>query len=203
MKARQKARICNDTFWLGKRHKAKDNPSLAASSKSMPCRERPGVNSSKTTTPNVNPSLTPLILFAARRSPRRKGWRRLRARHGYALRVLLADDHQAMLALTADALASECLVVGRAGDGCQLLAEADRLHPDVIMLDITMPRLDGIAAARQLQRSQGGLPASFLTVHEDGDCASAALDAGGFGYIAYSIRMILDHPRGNAALDDD
>ena len=158
MKARQKARICNDTFGLGERDKAKDNPSLAASSKSMPCRERPGVNSSKTTTPNVNPSLTPLILFAARRSPRRKGRRRLRARHGYALRVLLADDHQAMLALTADALASECLVVGRAGDGCQLLAEADRLHPDVIMLDITMPRLDGIEAARQLQRWQGACP---------------------------------------------
>ena len=169
----------------------------------MPCRERPGVNSSKTTTPNVNPSLTPLILFAARRSPRRKGWRRLRARHGYALCVLLADDHQAMLALTADALASECLVVGRAGDGCQLLAEADRLHPDVIMLDITMPRLDGIEAARQLQRSQGGLPASFLTVYEDAAYARAALDAGGLGYIAYSIKMILDHPRGNAALDDD
>ena len=144
-------------FGLGERDKAKDNPSLAASSKSMPCRERPGVNSSKTTTPNANPSLTPLILFAARRSPRRKG-RRLRARHGYALRVLLADDHQAMLALTADALASECLVVGRAGDGCQLLAEADRLHPDVIMLDITMPRLDGIEAARQLQRWQGACP---------------------------------------------
>ena len=108
-----------------------------------------------------------------------------------------------MLALTADALASECLVVGRAGDGCQLLAEADRLHPDVIMLDITMPRLDGIEAARQLQRCAGGLPASFLTVHEDADYARAALDAGGLGYIAYSIKMILDHPRGNAALDDD
>ena len=144
-------------FGLGERDKAKDNPSLAASSKNMPCRERPGVNLSKTTTPNANPSLTPLILFAARRSPRRKG-RRLRARHCYALRVLLADDHQAMLALTADALASEYLVVGRAGDGCQLLAGADRLHPDVIMLDITMPRLDGIEAARQLQRWQGACP---------------------------------------------
>jgi CheY-like chemotaxis protein len=202
MKARQKARICNDTFGLGERDKAKDNPSLAASSKSMPCRERPGVNSSKTTTPNANPSLTPLILFAARRSPRRKGWRRLRARHGYALRVLLADDHQAMLALTADALASECLVVGRAGDGCQLLAEAGRLHPDFIMLDITMRGLT--ASKRRANSSAGrGLPASFLTVHEDADYARAALDAGGLGYIAYSIRMILDHPRGNAALDDD
>ena len=68
-------------------------------------------------------------------------------------RVLLADDHPAMLALTADALAGECLVVGRAGDGYEFLAEAERLHPDVIVLDITMPRLDGIEAARQLRRS--------------------------------------------------
>ena len=171
--------------------------------KVCPCRERPGVNSSKTTTPDVNPSLTPLILFAARRSPRRKGWRRLRARHGYALRVLLADRRQAILALTADALASECLVVGRAGDGCQLLAEADRLHPDV-------HHVRRYHAAARRHRSgatthalAGAGPPCFLTVHEDADYARAALDAGGSGYIAYSIRMILDHPCGNAALDDD
>ena len=42
-------------------------------------------------------------------------------------RVLLADDHQAMLALTAEALAGECLVVGRVGDGCELLAEAEQV----------------------------------------------------------------------------
>ena len=67
-------------------------------------------------------------------------------------RVLLADDHPAMLALTAEVLFSECIVVGSVGDGCALLAEAERLYPDVIVLDITMPRLDGIEAARQLLR---------------------------------------------------
>jgi CheY-like chemotaxis protein len=65
--------------------------------------------------------------------------------------VLLADDHQAMLALTADALANEFFVVGSVGEGRLLLAETERLHPDVIVLDITMPRLDGIEAARQLR----------------------------------------------------
>jgi two-component system chemotaxis response regulator CheY len=70
-------------------------------------------------------------------------------------RVLLADDHQAMFALTAEALAGECLVVGRVGDGCELLAEAERLHCDIIVSDVTMPRLDGIEAARQLMRSSG------------------------------------------------
>ena len=98
-------------------------------------------------------------------------------------RVLLADDHPAMLALTADALAGECLVVGRVGDGYELLAEAERLHPDVIVLDITMPRLDGIEAARQLRRSHRPARLVFLTVHEDADYARAALDAGGLGYV--------------------
>jgi DNA-binding NarL/FixJ family response regulator len=95
----------------------------------------------------------------------------------------VADDHQALLALTAEALAGECLVVGRVGDGCELLTEAERLHPDVIVLDISMPRLDGIEAARQLQRSQGPARLVFLTVHEDADYARAALDAGGLGYV--------------------
>jgi DNA-binding NarL/FixJ family response regulator len=98
-------------------------------------------------------------------------------------RVLLADDHPAMLALTTAALAGEYLVVGSAGDGRELLAEAERLHPDVIVLDITMPRLDGIEAARQLRRSHTHARLVFLTVHEDADFAQAALDAGGLGYV--------------------
>ena len=88
-----------------------------------------------------------------------------------------------MLALTADALADECLVVGSVGDGRELLSEAERLHPDVIVLDITMPRLDGIEAARQLRRSEPPARLVFLTVHEDADYARAALDAGGLGYV--------------------
>jgi DNA-binding NarL/FixJ family response regulator len=88
-----------------------------------------------------------------------------------------------MLALTAAALADECLVVGNVGDGYELLAEAERLHPDVIVLDITMPRLNGIEAARQLRRSHQSARLVFLTVHEDADYARAALDAGGLGYV--------------------
>jgi len=60
------------------------------------------------------------------------------------LRVLLADDHPATLALTAAVLAVECLVVGSVGDGRELLTEAERLRPDVIVFDINMPRLSGI-----------------------------------------------------------
>jgi DNA-binding NarL/FixJ family response regulator len=106
-------------------------------------------------------------------------------------RVLLADGHQAMLALTPEALAGECLVVGRVADGYELLAEAERLHPDVIVLDITMPRLDGIEAARQMRSSQ-----------RPADYARAALDAGGLGFVVKS-RLASDLlPATRAALAD-
>jgi DNA-binding NarL/FixJ family response regulator len=117
-------------------------------------------------------------------------------------RVLLADDHPAMLALTTAALAGEYLVVGSAGDGRELLAEAELLHPDVIVLDITMPQLNGIEAARQLRRSHTHARLVFLTVHEDADFAQAALDAGGLGYVI-KARLASDLlPAVRAALAD-
>ena len=76
------------------------------------------------------------------------------------------------------------LVVGRVGDGRVFLAEAEGLRPDVIVLDITMARLDGIEAAHQLRSSPRPARLVFLTVHEDADYARAALDAGGLGYVA-------------------
>ena len=88
-----------------------------------------------------------------------------------------------MLALTPEALAGECLVVGRVADGYELLAEAERLHPDVIVLDITMPRLDGIEAARQMRSSQ-----------RPADYARAALDAGGLGYVVNRGSLPISSP---------
>ena len=98
-------------------------------------------------------------------------------------RVLLADDHPAVLTLTATVLSGECLVVGSVADGRALLIEAKRLHPDLIVLDITMPLLHGIEAARQLSDSHRPARLVFLTVHEDADFARTALDAGGLGYV--------------------
>ena len=107
-----------------------------------------------------------------------------------------------MLALAAGALAGEFLVVGRVGDGYELLAEAERLHPDVMVLDITVPRLDGIEAAHQLQRSPRLARLVFLTVHEDADYARAALDVGALGYVV-KTRLASDPlPAIRAALAD-
>ena len=109
--------------------------------------------------------------------------------------MLLADDHPAMLALTGEVLSSECFVVGSVADGRELLAEAERLHPDVIVLDITMPRLDGIEAA--LLRAWFSLP-----IHDDADFAQAALDAGGLGSVV-KARLASDLlPAIRAALAD-
>ena len=63
------------------------------------------------------------------------------------------------------------------------LTKAEGLNADVIVLDITMPRPDGIEAARQLRRSEPPARLVFLTVHEDADYPRAALDAGGLGYV--------------------
>jgi DNA-binding NarL/FixJ family response regulator len=98
-------------------------------------------------------------------------------------RVLLADDHSAMLALTADMLSSECFVVGSVGDRCDLLPKAERPHPDVIVLDITMPGLDGIEAARQLKRAGRRAKLVLLTAHKDPDYVRPALHAGGTAYV--------------------
>jgi CheY-like chemotaxis protein len=111
-------------------------------------------------------------------------------------RVLLAGDHPGMLALTADALAGECLVVGLVADGSELLAEAERLHPDVIVLDITMPRLDGIEAARQLRRSRRPARLVFLTVHEDTDYAPGRARRGYVVKARLAFRSPACHPGG-------
>jgi DNA-binding NarL/FixJ family response regulator len=97
-------------------------------------------------------------------------------------RVLLADDHPAMLALTADMLSSEVWSSIRwAMDANSSLRRSG--STDVIVLDITMPGLDGIEAARQLKRAGGRAKLVFLTVHEDPDYVRTALHAAGTAYV--------------------
>jgi DNA-binding NarL/FixJ family response regulator len=101
-------------------------------------------------------------------------------------RVLLADDHQDFLAVAVRLLAAEFEVVKTVGDGQTLLDEAARLEPDVLVLDISMPVLNGIEAARQLKAAGSRAKLVFLTVHGDPDYVRAALAAGAQGYVAKS-----------------
>ena len=75
-------------------------------------------------------------------------------------------------------------VVGLATDGAQVVDNAARLNPDVIVMDVQMPGLDGFQAARALQRvGLSGIPVVFLSMHADDEVVSEALRCGGLGYV--------------------
>jgi DNA-binding NarL/FixJ family response regulator len=98
-------------------------------------------------------------------------------------RILVADDHSAVLESLVPILEAQFTVVGTASDGKAAVEAEEKLHPDVVILDISMPVMSGIDAAKQMRR--GGSKASivFLTVHQDTDILAASKRAGGLGYV--------------------
>jgi DNA-binding NarL/FixJ family response regulator len=98
-------------------------------------------------------------------------------------RLLLADDHAAMLGQTIRHLEGEFEIVGTVSTGLDLVRVASQLDPDVMVLDITMPGLDGIQSAVQLHQAGCRAKLVFLSVHEDPDYLRAALEAGGAAYV--------------------
>jgi DNA-binding NarL/FixJ family response regulator len=99
-------------------------------------------------------------------------------------RVLLADDHPAVLEDLRALLQPEFEVVGAVGDGNALLSSVEALTPDVIVTDITMPGLDGIAAAAEVLRRSPRARIVFVTVHDDTEMAQRGLAIGALGYVA-------------------
>jgi DNA-binding NarL/FixJ family response regulator len=98
-------------------------------------------------------------------------------------RVLLADDHRLLREAFVELLKAECEVVGAAADGRAMLAMAAELRPDIVVLDIAMPLLNGLDAARQLKRETPDIKVIFLTVSEDHDVAAEAFRLGASGYL--------------------
>jgi DNA-binding NarL/FixJ family response regulator len=98
-------------------------------------------------------------------------------------RVLLADDHALLLGAFEKLLAGECEIVGQASDGRELVAAAEKLKPDVIVLDIAMPVLNGLDAGRRIKQTQKDVKLVFLTMNEDPDLAAEAFRAGASGYL--------------------
>ena len=98
-------------------------------------------------------------------------------------RVLLADDHNLLLGAFEKLLAPECEIVGTASDGRTLVAEAQRLKPDVVILDIAMPLLNGLDAGRQIKQLQKSVKLVFVTMNEDSDLAAEAFRAGASAYL--------------------
>jgi DNA-binding NarL/FixJ family response regulator len=100
------------------------------------------------------------------------------------LRVLLADDNEAVLDEVRAVLEPEFDVVGAVADGQAMLEEAEKLEPDVLVVDISMPVLGGIQAVQRLKKGAYRPKAIvFLTVHQDPALVEAALRAGGLGYV--------------------
>ena len=102
------------------------------------------------------------------------------------VRVLLVDDNQAMLARAASVLTPGCAIVGTARDGRAALDAARALGPDVIVLDISMPGMNGLEVASSLRRSGSPAAVVFLTVHDEEEFVLAAKAAGGIGYVVKS-----------------
>jgi DNA-binding NarL/FixJ family response regulator len=98
-------------------------------------------------------------------------------------RVLLADDHNLLLGAFEKLLAPECEIVGTATDGRSLVVEAQRLKPDVIVLDIAMPLLNGLDAGRQIKLLRKDVKLVFVTMNEDPDLAAEAFRAGASAYL--------------------
>ena len=98
-------------------------------------------------------------------------------------RVLLADDHSLVLGAFENLLSGECDIVGQVADGRALVDAAEKLKPDVIVLDIGMPLLNGLEAGRQIKRQLREVKLVFLTMHEDADLAADAFRSGASAYL--------------------
>jgi DNA-binding NarL/FixJ family response regulator len=101
-------------------------------------------------------------------------------------RILIADDHAMLLDAFRALLESEFDVVGTVTDGRMLLEEFSRLHPDVVLLDIAMPLLNGLDAGRQLRAQHKSVKLIYLTMYADPDLAGEALRLGASGYVLKS-----------------
>lgn len=98
-------------------------------------------------------------------------------------RVLLADDHQIVLEGLKNLLEQDFELVGMVMDGKALVNKALKLLPDVIVVDISMPLLNGIEAVRQIRSTDERIKVVFLTMHPDVTYAAMAFDAGASGYV--------------------
>jgi DNA-binding NarL/FixJ family response regulator len=98
-------------------------------------------------------------------------------------RVLLADDHRVLSEGLKSLLQPYFDVVGIVSDGWELVAASTGLDPDVVVLDISMPSLNGIDAARQLRSASSRAKFVFLTMHREVVYATRALEAGASGFV--------------------
>jgi DNA-binding NarL/FixJ family response regulator len=101
-------------------------------------------------------------------------------------RILIADDHLMLLDALTALLEPDYEVVGRVMDGRTLLDEFSRLHPEVVLLDVAMPLLNGLDAGRQLKARRRSVKLIYVTMNPNPDVASEALRLGASAYVLKS-----------------
>ena len=104
-------------------------------------------------------------------------------------RVLVADDLSSVSSAVAALLPESFDLVGTVSDGRTALETTLNLKPDMIILDISMPEMNGIEVARELRKRHSKAKIVFLTVHEDSDILATCLAAGGLGYV---VKLLMD-----------
>jgi DNA-binding NarL/FixJ family response regulator len=98
-------------------------------------------------------------------------------------RVIIADDHVLLAEAFEKLLSPECDVVAKVTDGRALVEAARRVHPDLVLLDIAMPLLNGLDAARQIHAIDRSIRLIFVTMNDDPDLAAEAFRAGATAYL--------------------
>ena len=106
-------------------------------------------------------------------------------------RILVAEDHELMRNQVVRLLRRDFNVVEAVGNGKALIEAAARLKPDVCVLDISMPHLNGIETVAHLKQSNSSPKVIFLTIHSDADFVGAAFKSGAEGYV-FKTRMAID-----------
>ncbi len=119
-----------------------------------------------------------------------------------AIRLLLADDHRMLREGLRRSMSEEGFdVVGEASDGREAVAMANDLLPDVVLMDVTMPDVDGVEATRQIHLAHPDIRMVMLTMHADQTVIASAIRAGASGYfvkdcstddIAEAVRAVVD-----------
>ena len=126
------------------------------------------------------------------------------------IRLMLADDHRMLREGLRRSMTEEGFdVVGEAADGEEAFVMADRLRPDVVLMDVTMPEVNGVEATRRIRQKHPGIRVVMLTMHADESVIASAIRAGASGYlvkdcstdeIAATVRQAADD---DAALSQD
>lgn len=122
------------------------------------------------------------------------------------VRLLLADDHRMLRETLKRSMIDEGFeVIAEASDGQEAVELATAHHPDVVLMDVTMPEMDGVEAARRICETHDDIRVIMLTMHADQDVIAAAIRAGAVGYLVKdcSFEEVADTVRQAMSADTD